>query len=184
MTYFIFTDKWGGAGWRKACESPASYSGSVVYVGEQGGVWRGESLGGVCYQGTEPNSWLILELLERKSRGLTFPAVFLFLQKIVLEIHVWKEMQHVFNFEGHFYRSCIQNSLHPEEKAPLSVSVLFEEPHLKLLLSWYCIIMIYREHLYSDMTVTFCVSWSFSVLRCLWLHVINFSWTVRLRGYL
>lgn len=98
VTYFIFTDKRGGAGWKKACESPASYSGSVVYVGEQGGVWRGESLGGVCYQGTEPNSWLILELLERKSRGLTFPAVFLFLQKIVLEIHVWKEMQHVFNF--------------------------------------------------------------------------------------
>lgn len=76
VTYFIFTDKWGDTSWEKACQSSASYLGSVVYVGEQGGVWRGESLGGVCYRGTEPNSWLILELLERKSRGLTFPAVF------------------------------------------------------------------------------------------------------------
>lgn len=63
---------------KEACTSPASYSGSVVYVGEQGGVWREESLGGVCYQGTGPNSWLILELLERKSKRSDFPSCFFF----------------------------------------------------------------------------------------------------------
>lgn len=181
--YILYTQfKRGGAGGEKVCESTASYSGSAVYVGEQRGLWRGMSLGGVCYQGTKPNSWLILELLERKSRGLTFPAVFLFLEKIVLEIHVCWEMQHVFNFvppgmqlkvvfTGVTYRMFMPR------RSPVNCRAkLFEVAFSNFDRSEYCIIVICRKYLYSNMTVTFCVFWSFLVLKCLWLHVINFFW--------
>lgn len=55
----------------------------VVYIGGWRGVcvgWRG--FGGVCFRGTEPDSWLILELLERKrSRGPSLPAAFVLTKK-------------------------------------------------------------------------------------------------------
>lgn len=118
---------------KKACQSSVSFSGCVVYVGEQGGVWWGESLGGVCYQGTEPNSWLILELLERKSRGLTFPAVFCSSRKLI-----WKytfAVQHVFHFMPSemplkvVFTALTYRMLHTQKKGPLISTIkLFQLP--------------------------------------------------------
>lgn len=134
--------------------------------GAKGG-WGG-SLGGVCYQGTGPNSCLILELLERKSRGLTFPAGLFFLL-------FWK-----YTFAGkcrrfppsETQRNVAATRRHAQEKRP---SQQFKGPVSFLTLG---------SARFCCWAVAFCVSLRFLVLEHLRLHVINLSWTVLQRGYL
>lgn len=132
VTYLVFTHKWGGVGCKRGlCEPCLAFGQCCLCWGARGCVWREESFGGVCYQGTGPNSWLILELLERKSRGLTFPAVFIFCSSGKL---FWKYMfaEKCNMFSDLYLQECNQRLFflqvshtecftHPEDKAQLAV---------------------------------------------------------------
>lgn len=61
--------------------------------------------GVVCYRGAEPNSWLILELLERKKRKVCLSLEFLFSQKADF---IWKST--LFGYKMHV---CVQKNSNP-----------------------------------------------------------------------